>query len=167
MDRLARTCPRKRLLALVVAFLPVPALALPASANAAACAATPSEGRNDSYIPGAPVRASIGKGHVLTGVVRSTRGCRPIRGAKLELFQGGPDGRYSTPRGKSWPYRATVVTRRDGTFSFRGPYPFGGGGVTPHIHLHVSAPGHAPIDTTYVPRQGEQRGRLVLVLARA
>jgi len=141
------------------------AAALPASTGAATCRATPSEGVNGNYIAGAPIRASVGRGHVLSGVVRTARGCRPIRGARIELFQAGPDGQYSTPGKGSWPYRATVVTRRDGTWSFRGPYPTGAGGVTPHVHLHVTAAGHAPLDTTYFPRSGEKRGRLVLVLA--
>src|SRR5882672_6104439 len=47
--------------------------------------------QNPSYKAGAPVRWSVGKGHLLVGTVRSTD-CTPIAHARIELFLAGPEG---------------------------------------------------------------------------
>jgi hypothetical protein len=39
-----------------------------------------------SYRPGAPVRAVVGQGHVLTGTVRSSHDCAPIAGARVDIL---------------------------------------------------------------------------------
>jgi protocatechuate 3,4-dioxygenase beta subunit len=132
----------------------------PTAAVGATCAVTHDEGRNGNYRPGAPVRASMGKGHVLVGVVRSADNCGPVGRARLEFFQSGPQG-YST--GKSWAHRATVFTRADGSYRLEGAYP-SSTGPPPHIHMRVTAPGFEALNTTFFPRAGALRSRLVLVL---
>jgi protocatechuate 3,4-dioxygenase beta subunit len=130
------------------------------AASPATCIATASEPPNDSYRPGAPVRTTMGKGHVLFGVVRSAAGCRPIARARLEFFQSGPRGYSVAP---SWANRATVVTGADGTYRLQGAYP-SSTGPPPHIHMRISAPGFVPVTTTYFPGPTAKRSRLVLVL---
>ena len=95
--------------------------------------------RVPGYRPGAPVRSSVGAGHVLLGVVHSSRNCAPIAHARLEFFQAGPDGVYSVR--PSWAYRATLFSRRDGSYRFESPIPGKYRRGTPHIHVRASAPG--------------------------
>jgi hypothetical protein len=125
------------------------------------CRPTLPGSRVPGYRPGAPVRSSVGKGHILVGVVRSSRNCAPIARARLELFQAGPKG-YSAP--PSWAGRATLFTRRDGSYRFESPVPTGYRGGGPHIHLRASAPGSRAVFAVHDLRPGETKGRLDLVL---
>ena len=109
----------------------------------------------------APVRTSVGKGHVLYGFVRSDA-CGPIAHAKIEAYHVNPDGRYSKPL--SWRGRATLYSRADGSYRFEGPVPGVYSPEGPHIHLHVSAPRYDELDATYVLKKGETSTRLDLVL---
>jgi protocatechuate 3,4-dioxygenase beta subunit len=131
----------------------------PGAAGAASCAATP----QDSFGPFGrgmpPLRGSIGHGHVLTGTILSAAGCRPIAGARVELWQEDANGDYT--RASS----ATVVTDRNGRFRFEGPLPPGGDGFPPHIHIRVLAPGFKPLLTRYEIAGGSKRGSVALVLA--
>ena len=122
------------------------------------CAATVGDGFGPFGRGMPPVRASIGKGHVLTGVVLSALDCRAIRGARVELWQANARGRYV--RATS----ATVLVDRSGRFRFEGPYPAAYGGGRPHIHLRVVAHGHEVLLTRYEPLRGARRGTLRLVL---
>jgi protocatechuate 3,4-dioxygenase beta subunit len=150
---------RRRQLVLPAVLAAAWALSPLPAATGASCRPSIDQGVNPNYIPGAPVRATIGKGHVLSGVVRTSDGCRPIARARIELFQAGPGGEYAFPRRGSWPGRSTVLTARNGSYRFQGPFP---GGGEPHIHLKVSAPGHQEVHTTYFTRT--KQGRLDLVL---
>ena len=92
-----------------------------------------------------PVRASIGKGHVLTGVVVSSLNCRPIRGARVELWQANAKGVYVRA------LSGTVITDRNGRFRFQGPYPALYEGTPPHIHLRVITPAHEVLLWRFIP----------------
>jgi hypothetical protein len=105
-----------------------------------------------------PLRATIGSGHVLTGVVLSALDCRPLRRARVELWQASRSGRYT--RATS----GTVITDGSGRFRFEGPYPPSYEGREPHIHLRVTASLHEQLLTRYVPARGAQTGTLRLVL---
>lgn len=124
------------------------------------CKPTLPGSRVPGYRPGAPVRSSVGKGHILVGVVRSSRNCAPIARARLELFQAGPKG-YSVP--PSWAGRATVFSGRDGSYRFESPVPKAYAG-RPHIHVRASARGFRAVFSVYELRHPETRGRLDLVL---
>ena len=95
-----------------------------------------------TYRPGAPVREVVGRGHVLTGMVRSARDCAPIPGARVELWpeiagRGHPDSQ-----------RATVLSGPDGRYRFQCDPP-------EHIHMLVSAAGFEPVASNlYTPRAG-------------
>ncbi|HET9558041.1 MAG TPA: carboxypeptidase regulatory-like domain-containing protein, partial [Actinomycetota bacterium] len=99
-----------------------------------------------SYRPGAPVRAVVGQGHVLTGTVRSGRDCAPVAGARVELWpeiagQGHPDAQ-----------RATVLTAADGGYRFQSDPP-------EHIHMLVSAEGFEPVASNRYHPEGRPTGR--------
>jgi protocatechuate 3,4-dioxygenase beta subunit len=141
------------------------ALIVAALALAPNCTPTRPDGdtRNPHYHPGAPVRWSVGKGHLLTGVVRSSRRCRPIAHARLEVFQAGPNGRYSNGT-TSWAWRATLYSHRGGSYRFQGPVPGRYDGTNPHIHIRVTAPGFRRVTTHYNVPPGETTGRLEITL---
>jgi protocatechuate 3,4-dioxygenase beta subunit len=104
-----------------------------------------------------PMRAKIGKGHVLTGVVLSSSTCAPIAHALVSFWQSNAKGVY-TPAGSG-----AVSTTRAGRFRFEGPRPKGYYGRPGHIHIKVEAPGFEPLYTEYEPR-GATRGNVRLVL---
>jgi len=122
------------------------------------CPPTPEDEMGPFYRPGAPLRDSIGEGYLLSGTVRSARGCQPIAGATIEFWLAGPEGRY----GDEW--RATVHSDAQGHYRFSsippGLYP----GRVPHIHLRVSASGFAPLVTQHYPAEGAREAVFDLVL---
>jgi protocatechuate 3,4-dioxygenase beta subunit len=105
-----------------------------------------------------PLRAKIGTGHVLTGVVLSALDCRPIAGAKVQFWQSNRRGRY-TPATSG-----TVVTSPAGRFRFEGPMPSAYEGRSAHIHIRVVAPLHEILLSRYEPSRGARSGRVQLVL---
>ena len=126
------------------------------AAAAVACAAGYEEPDtlSPSYRPGAPVRAVVGHGHVLTGTVRSSRDCAPVAGARVELWpeiagQGHPDSQ-----------RATVVTDAEGRYRFESDPP-------EHIHMLVSASGFEPLASNRYHPEGRAAGRFDVVLTPA
>jgi protocatechuate 3,4-dioxygenase beta subunit len=133
-------------------------VAVTSAGAAPGCPATVPDGFGPFGRGSPPVRASIGRGHVLTGVVLSALDCRPIRGARVELWQANAKGRYV--RATS----ATVLVDRSGRFRFEGPYPPSYGGSSPHIHLRVVGPGHEVLLSRYEPLRGARRGTVRLVL---
>jgi protocatechuate 3,4-dioxygenase beta subunit len=150
----------RRAIALVCLAAAASAVATSAAAASGArgCRATPQDAFGPFGRGTPPVRAKIGRGHVLTGVVLSAVGCRPIARARVELWQAGRNGRYT--RATS----ATVFTNKSGRFRFQGPRPTSYQGAPPHIHLRVIAPGHELLLTRYVARKGERQGSIRLVL---
>ena len=105
-----------------------------------------------------PLRSSIGKGHVLTGVVVSAIDCKPIKGARVELWQANAKGRYVRA------LSGTVLVDRNGRFRFEGPYPASYEGRPPHIHLRVVGRGHEVLLSRYEPARGARTGSVKLVL---
>jgi len=128
------------------------------SPDALRCRPTPTDafGPFDRSAP--PVRAKIGTGHVLTGVVLSALDCKPLGRARVQLWQANAKGLY-TAAGS-----ATVVADGAGRFRFEGPRPVSYEGRPGHIHLRVLARGHLPLLTRYVPPTGSRRGSVRLVL---
>ena len=141
------------------AFVTVCALAaVPGAPAATGCATTIPDGFGPFGRGSPPVRASIGKGHVLTGVVLSGLNCKPIPGARVELWQSNAKGQYV--RATS----ATVLVDRSGRFRFEGPYPASYEGRPAHIHLRIVASGHEVLLSRYEPARGARRGTVRLVL---
>jgi protocatechuate 3,4-dioxygenase beta subunit len=130
---------------------PVPATATAPSAGACAAGYEEADTLSPSYRAGAPVRAVVGQGHVLTGTVRSRRDCAPIAGARVELWpeiagHGHPDSQ-----------RATVLTNADGGYRFQSDPPN-------HIHMLVSASGFEPVASNRYHPEGRAAGRFDVLL---
>jgi protocatechuate 3,4-dioxygenase beta subunit len=137
----------------VIAVLATAALGV--ASDRAACPPTPNNGGGPDR--GTPLmRAKIGTGLVLTGVVLSTS-CAPVAGALVSFWQSNRNGVY-TQAG-----RGAVMTSRSGQFRFEGPRPTGYGGRPGHIHIKVEAPDFELLYTEYEPR-GASRGHVRLVL---
>jgi protocatechuate 3,4-dioxygenase beta subunit len=136
---------------------PATSPAASATAAAGACAAGGYEEPDTlspTYRPGAPVRSVVGKGHVLTGTVRSRRDCAPVAGARVELWpeiagQGHPDAQ-----------RATVLTDAAGRYRFQSDPP-------EHIHMLVSAKGFEPLASNRYHPEGRASGRFDILLTPA
>ena len=129
--------------------------ALAPAGHAAPCNPTGGFGGGPDRSP--PLRAKIGTGHVLTGVVLSPA-CTPIRGARVSFWQSNRKGVY-TPAGAG-----AVKTTKAGRFRFEGPRPTGYDGAAGHIHIKVEALGYETLYTEYFPPTGSRRGNVRLVL---
>ena len=110
-----------------------------------------------SPIDDAPARSSVGKGHLLTGTVKSTRDCAPIQGAKIIFWLTNPAGQYDDD------HRASVFTDASGVYTFESNFP-GLYTERPHIHLYVQATGHRPVEQEYFPNAGQTEGTLDVAL---
>jgi protocatechuate 3,4-dioxygenase beta subunit len=144
-------------LAAVLATASVLAATAAGAAAAAGCPATVTDAFGPFGRGSPPLRASIGTGHVLTGVIVSSVDCRPIPGARVELWQSNKQGSYVRA------LSATVLADRNGRFRFEGPYPAAYEGRPAHIHLRVVARGYETLLSRYEPH-GARRGTLRLVL---
>jgi protocatechuate 3,4-dioxygenase beta subunit len=149
---------RKPLWLLCVAAAGVLAAQAAAQPAAPGCSPTPEDAFGPFGRGMPPVRSRIGTGHVLTGLVLSSVSCRPLSGARVELWQSGRNGQYT--RAGS----ATVITDRAGHFRFEGPFPPSYEGRPPHIHIRVIARAHVPLLARFVPARGERQGTIRLVL---
>jgi protocatechuate 3,4-dioxygenase beta subunit len=145
-------------LAALIAALVGAAIITPAQGVAApACAPTPGDMLGPFYRPDAPVRSSVGKGHVLHGTVRSSADCGAIPGARVELWLAGPNG-YDDE------HRATVIADADGRYRFESEAPAPYERRPPHIHVRVAHPGYQTLVTQQYPAQGQAEETFDLVL---
>jgi protocatechuate 3,4-dioxygenase beta subunit len=115
------------------------------------CQPTMDDGLSPSYVPDTPVRSVVGSGHVLSGVVRSSRDCAPIAKAQLELWpeiagKGHPDES-----------RATLFTDSEGRYRFECDMP-------EHIHMRISAPGFRTLAQNSYHPNGAAEGTFDIVL---
>lgn len=110
------------------------------------------------YEPGAPERSATGRGFVVSGVVRSAKGCAPLPAARLEWWSANSSGEYDRE------HRATQIADGGGRYRYEtsppGRYP----GRPPHVHARVSAPGHHTLVTQLYPQQGQTALQLDFVL---
>jgi protocatechuate 3,4-dioxygenase beta subunit len=130
-------------------------VATAAAAPAARCAPTPNFGGGPDRGPIA-LRAKIGTGHVLTGVVLSPM-CTPIAGARVSFWQSNRKGVYTAAG------RGAVLTDGSGRFRFEGPMPVAYDGRPGHIHIKVQARDYETLYTEYEPH-GAAVGSVRLVL---
>ena len=124
----------------------------------AACEPTAPDMLGPFYKPDAPVRPSVGKGYVLSGTVRTSKGCSPLEGAKIEFWLAGPDEEYADK------YRATVFSDKTGAYRFESHFPPPYYGRPSHIHIKVSASGFKTLVTQHYPARGQTQGTFDLVL---
>jgi catechol 1,2-dioxygenase len=115
------------------------------------CTPTLDDGVSPSYVPNAPERTVVGKGHVVTGTVLSSADCQPIAHARLEFWPeekglGHPDSS-----------RATLFTDPDGRYRFECNPP-------DHIHMRISADGYKTIGVNSYHPSGQVEGTFDIVL---
>lgn len=114
-----------------------------------ACPPTAADMLGPFYVAGAPERSKTGDGVTVQGVVRSTRACNALPGAKLEWWSANARGEYDDA------HRATQVTDGEGRFRYvtdmPGQYP----GRPVHLHVKVSAPRHKPLVTQIYPKPNQ------------
>jgi hypothetical protein len=127
-------------------------------ADATGCTPTRTDAEGPFYEPNAPERTSIGKGHVLRGVVRSSDGCRPVPGAQLEFWQVNDRAEYDDD------HRATMFSDSSGAYSFESNFPQPYSGRPSHIHLRVTADGYQTLTTQFYPQPGETEATFDIVL---
>jgi protocatechuate 3,4-dioxygenase beta subunit len=130
----------------------------PAPGGAVACAPTRPDALGPFYKPGAPLRAAVGRGHVLRGVIRSAADCAAIAGARVEYWLVNPTGRYDDE------HRGYVVSGREGAYRIETNMPPAYQGRPPHIHLRASADRHETLVTQFYPRPNQSDGAFDLVL---
>jgi len=130
-------------------------------AMAETCIPTPPDTLGPFYEPDAPVRASVGKGYILSGVVRSSVDCKPLKDARIEFWLAGPHGYYDDN------HRATVFSDSNGAYKFESNYPKPYAGRPPHIHIRVSAEGFQVLVTQHYPQKGKTGDTFDLVLVPA
>jgi protocatechuate 3,4-dioxygenase beta subunit len=133
-------------------------MAAAAGDGADKCKPTEPDALGPFYKPDAPVRASVGRGYLLKGVVMSSETCRPIPGARLEFWLAGPDGSYDDA------HRATVYADASGAYQFESNFPPRYSFRPPHIHLKVSAEGFTTLVVQHYPQEGHTQGTFDLVL---
>lgn len=122
------------------------------------CEPTPWAEIGPFYRQGAPVRSTIGTGYLLQGTVRSARDCSPIPGARIEVWQVGPDGQYDEA------HRATLHADKKGRYRLETDFPPPYGRGRSHIHIVVDAKGFDGVITQHYPAKGTKGARFDLVL---
>lgn len=122
------------------------------------CKPTRQDALGPFYKPNAPLRTSVGKGYVLSGLVKSSRDCSTLEGARIELWLAGLNGQYDDN------HRATLLSDKSGVYRFESNPPTGYSGRPPHIHIRVTAEGFKALVTQHYPVEGQTQGTFDLVL---
>lgn len=143
---------------LTLLLLAEPAVTLSDAKAASSCIPTRPDADGPFYRAGAPERTRVGEGYILRGAVLSATDCKPIPGAKIELWLNGPNGRY----GDQW--RATLYADQNGRYRFESHLPVPYGSRPPHIHIIVNGPEHAELITQHYPEQSVTSSIFDLVL---
>lgn len=146
-----------RLMAMVaiICCLPAAGTSFPATGP---CSPTAWDEIGPFYRPHAPVRSKIGSGYILSGIVRSSADCQPIAGARIEVWQVGPDGTYDDA------HRATLISDAKGRYRLETDFPPPYLRRPSHIHILVDARGFAGLITQHYPRRGSREARFDLVI---
>jgi protocatechuate 3,4-dioxygenase beta subunit len=122
------------------------------------CKPTRQDALGPFYKPNAPLRTSVGKGYVLSGLVKSSRDCLTLEGARIEFWLAGPNGQYDDD------HRATLFSDKSGAYRFQSNPPPGYSGRPPHIHIRVTAEGFKVLVTQHYPVEGQTQGTFDFVL---
>jgi protocatechuate 3,4-dioxygenase beta subunit len=122
------------------------------------CKPTRQDALGPFYKPNAPLRAIVGKGYLLSGLVKSSKDCSTLEGARIEFWLAGPKGEYDDD------HRATLFSDKSGAYRFESNPPAGYSGRPPHIHIRVTAEGFKALVTQHYPVEGQTQGKFDLVL---
>lgn len=137
-------------------------LAAPRGFGAALCPPTEENPQGPFYLPDMPLRADLaprdepGERLAVTGRVLSAADCRPLAGARVEVWHANASGTYYGLEGDGGEdasrLRGRIRTGADGAYRFEtvlpGRYPLSPRRFRPrHIHYLVSHPGHRTLMT--------------------
>ena len=122
------------------------------------CPPTEPDMKGPFYKPDAPQRASVGKGYLLTGTVKSAADCASIPKAAIEFWLANPDGDYDDQS------RATVISDGSGNYRFESHRPREYGFRPPHIHVRITAEGFQSLVTQHYLEKGTSNARFDIVL---
>lgn len=131
------------------------------SEGATGCPPTNPDSLGPFYQANAPVRSVLGTGYILKGTVRSSVDCGVISEARIEVWQAGPDRKYSDA------YRATLIADPHGQYRLQTERPPSYSSRPPHIHIRVTAPGHQTLVTQHYPEKEVSEATFDLVLVPA
>lgn len=145
---------------LLTGALIISAVLLAGPALARLCTPTPQDEIGPFYRPNAPLTSKIGSGYILSGTVLDATNCKPISGARIEVWQAGPDGVYGDKG------RATLYTDRKGRYRLETGFPPPYASRPPHIHMLVDIKDYAGLITQHYPKPGTQKARFDLVIER-
>jgi len=123
-----------------------------------ACKLTPYDEIGPMYLPDSPERATVGRGYVLAGTVRSYPSCAPIAGARIEFWLAGPNGQYDAA------HRGTIHADKEGRYRIETDFPPPYVGRPPHIHFMITAAGHERLITQHYPAAGTKGASFDFVL---
>jgi hypothetical protein len=131
----------------------------PTPASTTECTRTLRGPSQAEAFPDPPVRASVGKGLVVKGTVRSTQGCAPVGNASVKYVVAGPDGVYDAD------HEGKVFTDSSGAYTFETNFPgfYGAGG--PHVHMYIEREGYRSLETEIFVACGQTEGTFDVVLA--
>jgi hypothetical protein len=122
------------------------------------CKATESNpGGTNNYIPDAPEGSSLGDGFVITGLVRSARGCRPLSGVRIQVW-------LATETGSEQDNRASVRTDENGRYRIETAPTIAQFGE-PNIHVGYDDGEYREVFIRRVVDLDDTRARVDLTLA--
>ena len=116
----------------------------------AQCVETRPDALGPFYKANAVERAGTGRGLVVTGAIRSLRGCAPLPGARIEWWSVNPGGDYDDA------HRATQRADGEGRYRYETDPPLPYAGRPPHLHMRITAPGHRALVTQLYPKTGQR-----------
>jgi hypothetical protein len=140
---------------------PEPGRGRPASRKAPRRDCEPTEsnpGGTNNYIPDAPRSESLGQGFVITGLVRSARGCRPLPDVRVQVW-------LATETGSEQDNRASVNTDENGRYRMETAKTVPQFGE-PNIHVGYDDGEYGPVFIRRVVDLDDRRAVVDLTLAR-
>ena len=124
------------------------------------CEATESNpGGTNNYIPDAPRLDSLGSGFVITGLVRSADGCRPLRDVRVQIW-------LATETGTEQDNRASVRTDAEGRYRLETAPTVPQFGE-PNIHVGYDGGDYGEVFIRRVVDLDDERAVVDLTLARS
>ena len=124
------------------------------------CPPTASDIEGPYYVPGAPIRSTIGSGLIIKGTVQSSENCGSLPSARIEWWQVNPDGVYDDA------HRAILITKEDGSYRLETHAPVTYFRRPPHIHVKVFVQGYETLTTQIYPKVDESEIQFDFVLRR-
>jgi hypothetical protein len=115
-------------------------------------------GGTNNYIPDAPFLDSLGEGFVITGLVRSAEGCRPLENVRIQVW-------LATETGGEQDNRASVRTGEDGRYRIETAPTVPQFGE-PNIHVGYDDDRYRPVFIRRVVDLDDERAVVDLTLAR-